>query len=121
LPQTYRGKTCRSLAFDLIEAGHEIAGDVPLLQVNEPIFISDGQNSDLRYNLWYPRWAYDQYRGLYQSIADKHEWHYLDLWDRIEAAEFTDSPVHLTPAGSRQLAQELSQMIMSIANNSEDR
>jgi hypothetical protein len=105
------------LAFDLLEAGHEVAGNIPLLLVNEPIFISDGQNSDLRYNLWYPRWAYDQYRDLYQSIATERGWHYLDLWDSIDAAEFTDSPVHLTPAGSRQLAERLGEALLTIANN----
>ena len=105
------------LAFDLLEAGHQIAGDKPLLLVNEPIYLSDGQNSDLRYNLWYPRWAYDQYRDMYASIAQEHDWHYLDLWDSIDAVEFTDSPVHLTPYGSRQLAERLSEALLTIANN----
>jgi hypothetical protein len=107
------------LAFDLLNAGHQIAGGVPLLLVNEPIFISGGQNSDLRYNLWYPRWAYDQYRELYQSNATERGWHYLDLWDSIAAAEFTDSPVHLTPSGSRQLAERLGETLLTIANNEE--
>jgi hypothetical protein len=105
------------LAFDLLEAGHQIAGDVPLLLVNEPIFISDGQNSDLRYNLWYPRWAYDQYRDLYAFIATERGWRYLDLWDSIDATEFTDSPVHLTATGSRQLAGQVSGALRNIANN----
>lgn len=105
------------LSFDLIEAGHQIAGDVPLLLVNEPIFISSGQNSDLRYNFWYPRWAYDQYRDLFTAIAEERGWHYLDFWDSIDGAEFTDSPVHLTPAGSRQLAEQLSEALLSTANN----
>ncbi len=41
-----------------------MAGDVPVLIINEPMFISDGQNSDLRYNSFYPRWAYDQFHRL---------------------------------------------------------
>jgi hypothetical protein len=108
--------TDAELAFDLLEAGHQLAGDVPLLLVNEPVYISEGQNSDLRYNLWYPRWAYDQYQELYGAIATKRGWHYLDLWDSIEAIEFTDSPVHLTPAGSRQLTERLSETLLTIAN-----
>jgi hypothetical protein len=104
------------LAFDLLEAGRQLAGDLPLLLVNEPIFISDGKNSDLRYNLWYPRWAYDQYRELYALFATARGWDYLDLWDAIEAAEFTDSPVHLTPEGSSQLAERLSEAVLNIAN-----
>lgn len=104
------------LAFDMIEAGHQIAGAVPILMVNESIFISSGQNSDIRYNLWYPRWAYDSYRQLYQEKATTGNWHYLDLWDAIDPDEFTDSPVHLTPAGTQQLAQRLQPAMMNIAN-----
>lgn len=95
------------LAFDVLRAGHALAGEVPVLLVNEPIFISEGENSDLRYNLWYPRWAYDQYRALYAAQAEAHGWRFVDGWDWIDGDEFTDSPVHLTPAGSRQLAEAL--------------
>ncbi len=100
-PQSF---TEEDLAFDVIAAGLEIAGDVPLLLVNEPIFIADGENSDLRYNYWYPRWAYDEYRELYHHLADGNGWAFLDLWDVIDSTEFTDSPVHLTPDASRQLS-----------------
>ena len=56
--------TENDLAFDVLGAGLKMAGDVPVLIINEPMFISRGQNSDLRYNSFYPRWAYDQYREL---------------------------------------------------------
>jgi lysophospholipase L1-like esterase len=95
------------LLFSLLADGAEIAGDVPLYIVNEPIFISDGQNSDLRYNAWYPRWAYDQYRDLLAETAVAHQWPYLDLWNLVPGSEFTDSPVHLTAAGNQMLAAEL--------------
>ena len=97
--------TTDELAFDVIAAGVAQAGDVPVLLVNEPTFIADGENSDLRYNFWYPRWAYDAYRDLYVAQTQAHGWRYLDLWDSIAPDEFTDSPVHLTPAGTRQLAE----------------
>ena len=42
------------LAFDVLEAGVKLAGDVPVMLVNEPIYLSDGQNSDIRYNFYYP-------------------------------------------------------------------
>jgi len=100
------------LAFDVVRAGHEMVGDVPLLLVNEPVFISDGENSDLRYNLWYPRWAYDQYRQLYAEQVTENDWLYLDVWDSIAPEEFTDSPVHLTPAGSSQLAERIAEFIL---------
>jgi hypothetical protein len=99
--------TGKELAFDALAAGVAMAGDVPLFIVNEPMFISSGRNSDLRYNSFYPRWAYDQYRKLLQETAADNNWRYLDLWDSIPPGEFTDTPVHLTPAGSRQMAVRL--------------
>jgi hypothetical protein len=95
------------LAGAILAAGQELAGDTPLLIVNEPIFVSSGVNSHLRYNAWYPRWAYDAYRAYLAEQAATRHWSYLDLWDRVEPAFFTDTPVHLTAAGSRQLAAEL--------------
>lgn len=95
------------LAFDVLEAGVTMAGDVPLLIINEPIFISTGENSDLRYNAWYPRWAYEAYRGQLGNAAALYNWPYLDLWDAIPPAEFTDSPVHLTPDGAGVLAERV--------------
>ena len=93
------------LALAVLQAGVTLAGDVPVVLVNEPIFVSEGENSDLRYNAWYPRWAYDEYREQLAQTATEQGWHYLDLWDAISPAEFTDSPVHLTAAGTRLLAE----------------
>lgn len=104
--------TADDLAFDVIRAGTERVGDVPILLVNEPMFISDGENSDLRYNFWYPQWAYNQYRTLYSELAEDNAWHYLDVWNIVDGAEFTDSPVHLTPAGSLQLGEVIGQAIL---------
>lgn len=93
------------LALDVLRAGIERAGDTPVLLINEPIFISEGENSDIRYNFFYPRWAYDDYRRLLGEQADRHGWSLVDLWDAIpEAACYTDSPVHLTPDCSARLA-----------------
>lgn len=106
--------TADDLAFDVITAGIARVGETPILLVNEPMFISDGENSDLRYNFWYPQWAYDQYRTLYSDLADENDWNYLDLWDIIDGAEFTDSPVHLTPNGSQQLSKVIGQEIREL-------
>jgi lysophospholipase L1-like esterase len=103
------------LALDVLQAGLARAGDVPVLVINEPIYISDGENSDLRYNAWYPRWAYDEYRDLLGETAAADGWAYLDLWDVIDPDEFTDSPVHLTPAGTRQLAELLAPAMLDEA------
>jgi hypothetical protein len=104
--------TAENLTLDVLAAGIEAAGDVPVLIVNEPIFVSDGRNSDLRYNAFYPRWAYDAYRELLAETAAVAGWSYVDLWDIIPRDEFTDTPVHLTPEGNRQLAERICRTIL---------
>ena len=100
-----------NLAFDVLQAGIEHTGNSPILIINEPIFISEGVNSSIRYNSFYPRWAYDQYRALLQGMADENQWLYLDLWDRIPAQEFTDSSLHLSTTGTEQLADIIANFI----------
>jgi hypothetical protein len=104
-----------ALAFDLLDAGRALAAETPLLVVNEPVFISNGRNSDIRYNFYYPRWAYDEYRRALAAEAERGGWRYLDLWDFIERDEFTNTAVHLSPRGSAQLAQRLIQEILDLA------
>jgi len=100
------------LVWEVLDAGRVMAGDTPILLVNEPIFISSGINSDLRYNSFYPRWAYDQYRQLLGEKAQSEGWQYVDLWDQIAPQEFMDTPVHLSPEGSRKLAELLAAEIL---------
>lgn len=96
--------TRSDLAFEVLEAGYQVAGNVPMLFINEPIFIADGQNSDLRYNFFFPRWAYDDYRTLWADEMEQHNWPHADFWNLVAPSEFTNSAVHLTPTGSAQLA-----------------
>lgn len=92
------------LAFDVLRAGALVAGDTPVLFVNEPMLISEGENSSVRYNAFFPRWAYDEYRRALAEETDRHGWRVLDLWDVIPDADcYTDSAVHLTPTCSAQL------------------
>jgi hypothetical protein len=107
----------KDLAFDVLAAGYKVAGNAPLLLINEPIFVADGTNSDLRYNFWYPRWAYDSYRQLLRKLAADNKWHYWDLWNLLPPSEFTDSPVHLSPRGSRQLSETVGKFIEEVANS----
>lgn len=100
------------LAFDVVRAGMARAGATPVLLVNEPMFIASGENSDIRYNAFYPRWAYDQYREMLAGVAATENWLYLDLWDAVPPEEFTDTPVHLTPEGSRQFAELLADILV---------
>ena len=98
------------LALDVLDAGMTAAG-VPTLLVNEPILISNGRNSDIRYNFFYPRWAYDEYRVMLHKYASEHNLPYLDLWDIVPINEFTNSGVHLTPAGETLLADRIAAAI----------
>jgi hypothetical protein len=111
--------TADGLAFDVLAAGFDIAGEVPILLVNEPIFISSGENSDLRYNSFYPRWAFDQYRTLLSEQAAASGWRYLDLWNAVSPEEFTDTPVHLTPDGTAQYAELVGWELMEMVEEDE--
>lgn len=95
------------LAFDVLGAGIERAGDIPVIVINEPIFISQGVNSAIRYNFYYPRWAYDTYRALLADVAREQGWQLLDFWDSLPQSEFTDSAIHYTPDGVKMLADQL--------------
>ncbi len=99
--------SANELAFDVLEAGVRAAGDIPVVIINEPVFISNGENSDIRYNFYYPRWAYDFYREELQFQAAGRGWDYVDMWEALPASEFTDSAIHYTPLGSRILAQDI--------------
>lgn len=99
------------LAFDILSAGISLADNIPVIIINEPMFISEGRNSDIRYNSFYPHWAYNQYRELLAEIAKENAWHYYDLWARIESDEFTDTPVHLTAQGTLEFAQIIGEII----------
>jgi hypothetical protein len=101
------------LALDVLAAGVAEAGATPVLIVNEPMFVSQGQNSDIRYNFFYPRWAYDDYRQILADEAAARGWAYMDLWDAVSNTEYTDSPIHLTPAGTAQLAARLGEAIQT--------
>jgi hypothetical protein len=92
-------------AFDEARSG------TPLLVVNEPIYISDGANSHVRYDAFYPRWAYDAYRDLLRDEMRARGIEYLDLWDAVPASEFTNSAVHRSVRGERIVADALAARI----------
>lgn len=104
------------IALDVLKAGHTLAGNIPMLMINEPIFIANGRNSDVLYNFWYPKWAYDHYRDLLAQTAQSEHWNYVDLWDRIAPDDFTDSPVHMNPHGSQQMSQLVEQAVIDYVN-----
>jgi hypothetical protein len=99
------------LAWEVLEAGRAAAGDVPVLVVNEPIYVSRGANHEVRYNVFYPRWAYDEYR---RQMPDHAGNYYLDLWDLVPADQFSNSAIHLTPAGERMTAEQIERRIRAL-------
>jgi hypothetical protein len=100
-----------ALALDVLDAGMTIA---PLtLLVNEPMLISNGLNSDIRYNFFYPRWAYDDYRQILAEHAAARHWRYFDLWDLVSSDQFTNSAIHLTPAAESLLANKIASAIQT--------
>ncbi|NOR89401.1 MAG: hypothetical protein GQ524_04015 [Anaerolineales bacterium] len=99
--------SANELAFDVLEGGVRAAGDIPVVIINEPVSISKGENSDIRYNFYYPRWAYDFYRQELQFQAAGRGWDYVDMWDALPSSEFTDSAINYTPLGATILAQDI--------------
>jgi hypothetical protein len=111
-----RDLTADEMVFDVLRAGIERAGDVPVLLVNEPMLVSNGANSDIRYNAFFPRWAYDSYRVQLKDIAIENDWPLLDMWNSMPATAFIDSPVHMTPEATRQTAEAIVPFLLEVAN-----
>ncbi len=107
------GLEASRLSLDVLAAGVRVAGTTPLVIVNEPMLISDGANSDIRYNFYYPRWAYDDYRARLSLASEQNGWHYLDLWNIVPSDQFTNSAIHLTARGQSLLAEHLRGVIQS--------
>ena len=105
------------LSWDILEKGISRAGDVPVLLINEPMLISDGENAEIRYNYYYPREAYD---GWHQSLLDRvanNGWHLLDLWDSLDAGDFTNSAIHYNAESAQRIADRVFEEIEKILLN----
>jgi peptidoglycan/xylan/chitin deacetylase (PgdA/CDA1 family) len=102
------------LALEVLQAGMALYPGLPVLLVNEPMAIANGKNSDNRYNFFYPRWAYDDYRQMLSGMAQENGWQYLDLWDAVPRVEFTNSAIHLTPAGEVLLADRVGAALQAL-------
>jgi hypothetical protein len=103
------------VSLDQVEDFYTLAAPVPVLLVNEPMrVVENDPNSAVRYNSYYPRWVYDQYRQYVQELAGQKHWDYLDLWSAIQPRFFADTPLHLTPEGQQHLAQILAPHIQSL-------
>jgi hypothetical protein len=102
------------LLFGAVSAGHELAGSVPVLLVNEPMYLVSEERAPVRYNAVYPRWAYDQYRDHLSNQALSSRWNYLDLWDAVPPEYFVDARFHLSVEGERVLIQRINPVVQSM-------
>ncbi|HLY24867.1 MAG TPA: SGNH/GDSL hydrolase family protein [Aggregatilineales bacterium] len=104
----------QDLSLDVVQAGMDSAAakNVPVLLVNEPMVRSP--DNPVRWNSYYPRWAYDDYRGVLQTTAASKGWHYLDVWDAVPNQDFTDTDFHMTPAAACQYAARLGEASVTI-------
>jgi hypothetical protein len=102
------------LALDVLDVTHKMIGSLPVLVVNEPMYMPPGKNSDIRYNSDYPRWAYDQYRQFLLASVTQNGWTYLDLYNLIAYTDFTNTNFHLNPDGEVKLAGALAPEILRI-------
>ncbi len=96
-----------SLAWQALDAGIQVAAAAPVLLVNQPVLVSSGANSQVRYNFYYPRWAYDSYRQQLAQYTRANGWAYLDVWNLAGEDEFTNSAIHLKPAAVERMAREV--------------
>ena len=81
------------------------------------LFAYISETSAAHYNSYYPRWIYDgPYRAALVETAAAEGWRLLDLWDAIDNARFSDTPLHLTPEGARQLGEIIGPKIVELAN-----
>ena len=85
--------------------------------INEPILISNGKNSAIRYNYYYPRWAYDQYRDIINTFARQNQIKYYDFWDLVPENYFTNSAIHLDADGEKLLADQILKIIKEKCEN----
>ncbi len=106
-----------ALAWDVLEKGLALAGETPVLIINEPILISSGKNSEIRYNYYYPREAYDSWHESLTARARENEWNFLDLWDVLETKDFTNTAIHYNAESASYLAEKTFEQIELLLSN----
>lgn len=92
------------LAWEILEKGIARAGNVPVLLINEPMLISNGENSEIRYNYYYPRTAYDSWHEALLIRAEQNGWNLLDLWNSLAITDFTNSAIHYNAESAHYIA-----------------
>jgi hypothetical protein len=110
-----RGGVFDSLMTDVLSAAFGMARDVPLVLVNEPIFVAPGPNNLVRYNGYYPRWVYDEYRQFMLEWTENNTRSWLDYWDALPPQDFNDAFFHRRASGEQRFAGLLAPEIQRVA------
>jgi len=101
------------VSIDQVQDFYKIAGNIPTILVNEPIqVLTNVPNSNIYYDVYYPRWIYDQYRQYVSETVAQNHWNYLDLWNIFPPNYFTDTPLHLTRQAETELAKTIAPHII---------
>jgi hypothetical protein len=95
--------------WELLRVGQRMAQQtgVPLLLVNEPIYLAGGPHSNVNYNSDYERAVYDRFRTAMIQFTHEHGLPYLDLWNHLPPEEFSNTPLHYNLQGNIHVAQEI--------------
>ncbi len=104
------------MEWDILSAAHRLAGPIPILIMNEPILMSHGKNSEIRYNFYYPRQAYDVWRETLLKTCKSNQWPVLDVWDVLPPSDFSNSAIHYDATGAEKIQKLLSDAMESILN-----
>ncbi len=104
------------LSLDIVRAGIQTAADrgISTLLVNEPMYRTS--DNPVRWNYYYPRWAYDSYHDVMMSVTSREGWPYADLWDAVPPDQFTDTDFHMTPQATCGYAQKLRDPLLALAH-----
>jgi hypothetical protein len=103
-----------SLMMDVLSTAFDVAEDVPVVLVNEPIYVVDNEAQLARYNEFYPRWAFDEYRQFMFEWTEKQDAQWLDYWNAIAPENFSDQTFHRNPAGEKRFAELLAPEIQKL-------
>lgn len=103
--------------WDLLLAGQRMAQEahIPLLIVNEPIYVGSGPNSEVNYNSFYERDLFDRFRAAMTDFTQQHNLTYLDLWNRLPPENFSNTSLHYNLEGNRRVAEEVMKALQEIA------
>ena len=104
-----------SLHMDVLSAAKQMAGDVPIVLVNEPIFVANGKHHQVRYNGFYPRWVFDEYRQFMLEWTKKQDFNWWDDWNIIPPEEFSDTYFHRRASGEKRFAETLAPEVKKLA------